>query len=124
MVQSRVSTYQVLVYLAYGFYFLLGASWFGLGMYNGGHFNSAAFFILAIFATQMYYKNLLANLILGIVGLLFSIFMLLQALNYAIPAAKKGPLPAFQQVLVAVPVVSVIMAGVLIFSYLKLNFKD
>ncbi len=121
-IKARPSTYQVLVYVAYGFYILLGLVWFLLGFMNTpGKVNPFAFFIMLAFGLQTYYRHLLTNLILGIIGLFFSIFMmLLPALNMALqPAAKGSALP-----LMLVSVASVAFSGILIFSYLKLNFKD
>ena len=105
-------------------FLLLSLSWFLMGFIKGGHVNLVAFFVSVVFGTQMYYKHLLANLIIGVITLFASIFMLLQALNYVIPDSKTRPLELFDKFLVAMPITSIIMSDILIFSYLKLNFKD
>ncbi len=120
-IKERPSTYQVLVYVAYGFYILLGLVWFLLGILNTpSKTNPLAFFIALTFGLQAYYRHLLTNLILGIVGFFLSILILLSALNLALqPTAKGGALP-----LILISVASLGLSGILIFSYLKLNFKD
>ena len=124
MLNNRTGAYQIWVYIAYGFYFLLSLSWFLVSLFNGEPINFVAFFLTVVFGTQIYYKHLLANLIIGVITLFGSIFMLLQALNYVIPQAKTGRLEFFDKFLVAMPILSILMSGILIFSYLKLNFKD
>ncbi len=124
MINKRTSTYQLLVYFAYGFYFLLGLTWFIMSFMNGGRFNPSAFFVVVIFGAQMYYRHLMTNLILGIITLLFSIYMFLYALNGALTSAHNGSLMLFDKLMVAMSALSIIFAGVLIFSYLKLSFKE
>jgi hypothetical protein len=112
--------YNILVYIAYSFYILIGLIWFGLAfMYTGG-FDYVAFSIIAVFAVQAYYKHKLTNLILGILTLFFSIFMLLQAVY----EAKQNHFNALSMVFISTWALSVIMSGILIFSYLRLSFKD
>jgi glycerol uptake facilitator-like aquaporin len=124
MLNKRAGSFLKWVYIAYSFYFLLGLSWFLVSLIKGGHFNPTAFFITVIFGAQFYYKHLIANLVLGVLSLFFSIFMLLQALNMVIPAASHRQLEVFDKVIVSIPIVSLVMSGVLVFSYIKLNFKD
>ena len=124
MLNNRTSAYQVWVYIAYGFYVLLSLSWFLVGLVKGGHTNFIALFLTIVFATQAYYKHLLANLIIGVITLFGSIFMLLQALNFVISDAKTRQLELIDKVVVSIPIISILMSGVLIFSFLKLNFRD
>ncbi len=124
MVKGHATGYQILVYLAYGFYFLLGASWFVISYFNTQRFNPSAFLVMAVFGVQSYYKHLLSNLVLGVITLLFSIYMFLHSLNSAVLASRMGSLMLFDKLMVAMTVASLAFSGILIFSFLKLNFKD
>ena len=124
MSYSRPSTYQLMVYAAYGFYLLLGLAWFLLSWFNNGRLNLQALFLVLVFGVQCYHRHLLTNLILGVVGLFASIFMLLQALNFAIPAAHGQSMDTISRVLITLPLVSIVASGILVFSYYKLNFKS
>ena len=72
----KVSGYQLLVYIAYGFYILFGLTWFLITL-KSGQFNFTAFFIVAAFGSQVYYRHIFTNLIFGILCLVGSIFFLL-----------------------------------------------
>jgi hypothetical protein len=122
---TKPSGYQLLVYIAYGFYILLGLSWLGAGLLaKPSHINPFAILIMLVFGLQAYYRHVLTNLILGVLCLFFSIFMmLLPSLNVALQPSAKGSMP-YAIPLVFVSLSSVILAGILIFSYMKLNFKD
>ena len=123
MYNDNARSYQKWVYVAYVFYLLLGLSWFIIAMLNG-HFNAPALGITIIFGAQFYYKHLLTNLVLGALCLFGSIFMLLQAINGAVIAAKAHQLMFADKFLVGLFATSLLMGGVLIFSYIKLGFKD
>ena len=120
MAKERVHYYQVLVYIAYVFYLLFGLSWFGISLVNGGHFNAFAFFIVAIFGVQLYYKHLLTNLILGVILFFGSLFGFIDFLS----GMGKVDVMMFDKVGLALTGISVLMAGILIFSFLKLNFRN
>lgn len=121
MLNKRTSAFQVWVYVAYGFYFLIGFAWFLMGMLKGGHFNIFAAFIMAIFGAQFYYKHLITNLVLGLLSLLLSIYSLLEAINVTVNNAKLRPLEMGDRVLIMLPVVGLVMSIILVFSYIKLN---
>lgn len=123
MDNSSTNSYQKWVYLAYGFYLLLGVTWFTIAMLNG-HFNVTALVITIMFGAQFYYKHLITNLILGAVTLFGSVFFLLQSISNAVGAAKAHQLIFFDKLLVGLSVTSLIMGGILIFSYIRLGFKD
>lgn len=123
MQEQRAGSYLKWVYMAYGFYFLLGLAWLIVSLTKGGRFNFVAFFIIVVFGSQFYYKHLITNLVLGVISMFVSIYMLLEAVNIVGTAAQHRHIELFDKVLVAIPVVSLLMAGVLVFSYLKLNFS-
>ncbi len=123
MDNSSTNSYQKWVYLAYGFYLLLGVTWFTIAMLNG-HFNVTALVITIMFGAQFYYKHLITNLILGAIILFGSVFFLLQSINNAVGAAKAHQLMFFDKLLVGLSITSLLMSGILVFSYLKMGFKD
>lgn len=115
----------MLLFVAYGFYILLGLSWFLVSlMSKERHFNYSAFFILVTFGVQAYYRHRLTNLILGILALFFSIFMVLDVISTFDLMAKNATYDAFVKSMLAFSVLSIVMACVLIFGYTKMSFKD
>ena len=124
MGNKKLSFYEVLVFVAYGYYLLLGLVWFGMSLWGGHQFNTEALFIVVVFATQLYYRHRLTNLILGILSLFFSIWMLLDVFNSFDLMAKGARIDGLSGGLIGFCFMSMIMAGILIFSYAKLSFKD
>ena len=120
MADTRVTFYEKLVYVAYGFYLIVGATWFILSLYFGHVFNYWAFGTVAIFAVQAYHKHRLTNLILGILALAVSIFWVLE---FTWLGQTTG-FNLFVKVMLSVFALSVIFGGILIFGYAKLSFKD
>lgn len=124
MEQKKISFYEILTYVAYAFYILLGGSWFFMSMAGSGRFNYQAFTLLAVFAVQAYYKHRLTNLILGVLTLFLSIFMLMDVLSTFNLFAKGAIFDGLVKTLLALCFFSIIMSGILMFSYLKLSFKN
>lgn len=124
MPEKKAQGFQLAVFIAYGFYLLLGLSWFIIALLNGGHFNTIALGMTILFGAQYYYRHLITNLVLGIILLFMSIFMLLQSINGAVAASRAGNLLFFDKFLIGMSVTSIIMSGILIFSYIRLGFKD
>ena len=122
MAPKRISFYQILLYIAYAFFILLGGSWFLVSFPSGG-FNATAFFITAIFTVQAYYRHRLTNLILGILALFFSIFMLMDTISTLNLADKNTPVDGFVKIMIALPLISIVMSVILVFGYLKMSFK-
>lgn len=120
---DKRSRYQTMVFIAYGFYTLLGLAWLIMGL-AGGHFNPWALGTTAIFGVQFYYRHLVTNLVLGVIFLFLSIYMLLESVNSAVAAAKAHALIAGDKILIGLCLTAIIMAGILIFSYIRLGFKD
>ncbi len=118
MGKEPMSLFEKLVYVAYGYYILVGAIWFFATLYFGHYFNYQAFIITAAFAVQAYYKHRLANLLLGIIIMAVSIFV---SLEIASEGAKTSFDP-FIDTLLAASVTSIIMSGILVFGYLKISF--
>ena len=124
MAKTKYSAYEILVFVAYGFYLLLGGAWFVMSLVQGHQLNLQALFIIIVFATQVYFKHRLTNLIVGILTLFFSIWMLLDVINSSNLMAKGAVIDGLDKGLMAFCIFSMIMSGILIFSYTKLSFKD
>jgi hypothetical protein len=122
--KKKITLYEVLTFIAYGFYILLGATWFLTSFSASGRFNYQAFTLTVVFAVQTYYRHRLTNLILGVLTLFLSIFMLMDVLNQFDLMAKGATFDGFIKSLIALCFFSIIMSGILMFSYLKLSFKD
>ncbi len=119
----KVSGYQLLVYIAYGFYILFGLTWFLITL-KSGQFNFTAFFIVAAFGSQVYYRHIFTNLIFGILCLVGSIFFLLEVVSKFDLMAKDAQFDGFIKSLLGLSLLSIVMSVILIFSYTKLSFKD
>jgi len=124
MEQKKITFYEVLVYVAYGFYILMGLTWFVVSFLSSGHFNLQAFMLVLVFSVQAYYKHVLTNLILGVLSLGLSIFMLLQEIEAENLFAKGVVADTFTKVLIGFALLSIVLSIILIFSYSKLSFKD
>ncbi len=116
--KKKISTYEKLVFVAYGFYLLLGLGWL-LGSLNGGFFNVYAFAIIAVFGVQFYYRHRVTNLVLGIIMLFFSIYMMMEVVSGLV-----GKPDTIYQVMFWCCLFSLVLAGILIFSYTRLSFRD
>lgn len=123
MGSANTHPYQKWVNIANGFYLLIGLVWLLMGLSRGA-FNAMALGIVVVFGAQLYFKHLISNLILGIIFLFLSVFSLLEAINSAAAAARAHDLMLFDKVLVVLPLVSLAMSGILIFSYIKMGFKE
>jgi len=123
MMKKR-SVFDVLVWVAYSFYILLGANRFLMSFASGGHFNYQAFVLMVVFAVQAWYRHRLTNLILGVLTMFLSFFMLMDVLSSYDLLGKNANFDGLAKSLVGMCVFSVIMSGILMFSYLKLSFRD
>jgi hypothetical protein len=124
MGKQQLTFYEVLVFVAYGYYLLLGLVWFIMSLAGSHQFNAEAFFIIVIFSAQLYFRHRLTNLILGILSLFFSIWMLLDVFSSFDLMAKGAHIDGLSGGLMCFSFLSMVMAGILIFSYTKLSFKD
>ena len=125
MAGNRKATFfEICVYIAYGFFILLGAIWFLVNFVKTGHFNYQAFMLTAVFGIQAYFRHRLTNLILGILVLFLSVFMLLDVISEFNLMAKGAVYDALVRSLMALSLLSIALSGILIFSYTKLSFKD
>ncbi len=118
---NKLSFYEKLVFLAYGYFILLGLVWLCLGIYFGGIFHiEASFITIVIFGAQAYFKKKLVNLILGILIFGLSIYL---SLEFLYLGSKTG-YDFFVGFMLSAFLISTIMAVILIFGYTKLSFKD
>ena len=124
MGKQKLSSYEVLVFVAYGYFLLLGLAWFVMSMIGNHQFNAQALFIVIAFAAQIYFKHRLTNLILGILCLFFSIWMLMDVFSSFDLMAKGAHIDGLSGGLMTFCFVSMIMSVILVFGYTKLSFKD
>jgi len=120
MARQRVHFFQVLVNIAYGYFLLFFLTWFVMSLANSHRFNYIAFVLTAAFGLMAYFKKPMANLIAGLIFLFISIYWLLESLS----GIKPGQMDALDRVLISLPAITLIMSGILVFSYMRLNFKD
>ena len=122
--KKKITFYEILVFIAYSFYLLLGLAWFIMSLTGSKVFNAQAFFIIVAFGAQFYFRHRLTNLILGILALFFSIWMLLDVINTYDLMAKNATYDNLSRGFLWFCLMSIIMAVILIFGYTKLSFKD
>ena len=122
--RKKITFFEILVFIAYAFFILLGLTWFIVSFMSSRHFNYQAFMLVAVFGIQAYFRHRLTNLILGILALFLSLFMLLDVINDFNLMAKDADFNGFIKALIGLSLFSVIMSGILILSYTKLSFKD
>jgi hypothetical protein len=120
MAKQKLSVYEVMVYVAYAYFILLGGIDLILSYLWGGVFSYIGFFVVAVFALQAWHKHKLLNLILGVLALACSIFASLEFLS----KAHKIGFNFFVGVMSGISLGGILMGIVLIFSYTKLSFKD
>jgi hypothetical protein len=123
MGEKKTSLYEKLVYVAYGYYILVALCWLLLVLSFNGVGSSTIYpplFALIVFSVLAYYRQKLVNLIIGILTIGISIF---GTLEFVSRIDKEG-FNALNKTMVSVSIVSVVMSGILIFSYTKLAFKD
>jgi hypothetical protein len=121
MAKKRASFYEILVYIAYGFFISMGIVWFLMSM---PRFSYQAFLVMVIFGVQAYYRNKATNLILGLLSLMLSIFMLLEVIQKNDLFAKNAAPDNVAKGLLWYCLASIVMSVVLVFSYTKLSFKE
>lgn len=117
---KQFSTYEKLVFAAYGYFILIALCWLTANIVIGGFFNPWASATVLLFVAQAYFRKRLTNLILGILIFGVSIFWLLEFTFLG----KTTGFDIFVNTMLILSVISIIMSGILIFSYTKLGFKD
>ena len=118
MTKRKTKLYDILVYSAYAYFFLLGLAWFIMSFAGG--INYQALIVVIVFGFQAYFRHRLTDLIIGVLMLGLSIFMMLQS----IAIGNKGGFDALANTMMAMSAVSIIMSLILMFSYVKLSFRD
>jgi hypothetical protein len=118
--EKRITVFEVLVYLAYSFYILIGLAWLTMSFVWWHAFDYRPLIIIGIFGAQAWLRHKLTNLILGILTLPICIF---GTLEFIYAGQQKGFIP-FVQTMLCLSVVGIIMSGFLVFGYMKLSFKD
>ena len=118
MAESNKLTKSILI--AYGFFIALALAWFVTSYVVGNGFHWIAFVTMSVFSAQAYYKNRIANLVLGLIILPASIFWVLQ---FAYSGGKTG-FDTFINVMLLLSATSLAMSIVLVFGYLKMSFGN
>src|ERR1043166_2494715 len=112
MAEKKHSFYEIMVYVAYGFFILLGLGWFSGSLFVGGFFNYWAFLIMVVFGLQAYFRHKLTNLILGVLTLPLSILGTLQFIWFG----QKTGFDLFVNLMIVLSVIGFILSLVLVFS--------
>jgi hypothetical protein len=120
MANKVLSLYEKLVFVAYGYYILLALSWLLANLVFGGYFNPWASGTILVFGAQAYFRKRVTNLILGVLAFGISIFWTLEFVYLG----RATGYDLFVKVMLGLALISIIMAGILIFSFTKLSFKD
>jgi hypothetical protein len=119
MSQRKIKFYDILVYIAYAYFFLLGTGGFVLDLI-GKSFNYLALIMMLVFGVQAYFRHRLTDLIIGVLALVLSIFMLLSSLE---DVHKHSYNWIINIIIVTVSITSIIMSLILMFSYTKRSFQ-
>lgn len=116
--QTYGKVYGMLVLTAYLFFIALGATWFFSLFLTTKEFSYQGFILMVAFIVQIFLRKKLVNLILGILTLFFSLWSFLQVLAVYSDAARDNSVPVIvYKVGFILAVVSIILSGILIFSF-------
>lgn len=116
---KRISTYEKWVFVAYG-YFLLIALLSLVFSIAAGSINLWALGFTIIMGAQAYFRKRLTNLIIGIITFGLSVFWLLEFMLIG----KKYGFNSSAILMIVLTLISLVLSGILIFSFTKLGFKD
>jgi hypothetical protein len=120
---KKTGVYQILVYIAYAYFILFSGFWLYTSFDQNHRINYVALAILIAFVAQCYFKNRIANLVIGIIGLAISIFMFLETCSTFDLFKKGAQFDLLVKSLLWACGISIVLSGILIFSYMMLN-KD
>lgn len=112
--------YGKLVTVAQGYFTGLAITWFLVSLFVGGYVNYIALLTAILFSAQLYIKNRIANLALGIIILPAAIFWGLQFMAMG----GSGGFDIFVNVMLLLAVTSIIFSIILVFGYIKLSFGE
>ncbi|MBS1687102.1 MAG: hypothetical protein JSS96_00135 [Bacteroidetes bacterium] len=117
--QTFGKIYGVLVFAAFLYFIVVGIFW-SYESFKGGQFNIVALIFTLVFIALMYFRHRLATLIVGIIGLFFSIISFLGVI--ASYNKYKATIAAADQhigIIITFSVLNLVMFFLLIFSYLR-----
>ena len=120
MEQKKLSGYEIMVLVAYGYFVLLGLTFLVMRLYFSHQLSYMALLVIGVFAAQAWYRHKLSNLIIGVITLGVSIFSLLEFLA----SGFANPVNLFSGTMLSLAVLGIIFSGLLIFSYVKLSFME
>lgn len=112
--------YGKLVTVAQGYFTGLAITWFLVSLFVGGYFNYIAILTAILFGAQLYIKNRIANLALGIIILPAAIFWGLQF----VAMGGSGGFDVFVNVMLLLAFISIVFSIILVFGYIKLSFGE
>jgi hypothetical protein len=116
----RTLTYRKFVYAAYAFFLLVSLLWVIVEFYESHAVNYMALSTFVVFCIQAYYNHRIANLAMGIVLLLASIW---GTLDFIAWGGKMG-FDWFIITMICMGVISIAASVILAFSYLKMSFDN
>ncbi|HXS35796.1 MAG TPA: hypothetical protein VN721_03800 [Flavipsychrobacter sp.] len=112
--------YGIAVFIACIYFVLLGGFWFFEALFTTEQFSYGGFVMMVIFLVQLFLRRKLANLILGVIVLFFSIwFFLISSSEYPSSKVKSDVPIELIWIGLTISITSIIMSGILIFSYFK-----
>jgi hypothetical protein len=109
-----------LVTVAQGYFVGLAITWFLVSFFVGGYFNYIALLTAILFIAQLYFKNRIANLALGIVILPAAIFWGLQF----VAMGGSGGFDMFVNVMLFLSLASIVFSIILVFGYIRLSMGE
>jgi len=117
--QTFGKIYGVLVFAAFLYFIAVGIFW-SYESFKSGQFNIVALIFTLVFIALTYFRHKLATLIVGIVGLFFSIISFLGVLaSYHKYKAAIAPADQHIGTIISFSVLNLVMFFILIFSYLR-----
>jgi len=117
--QTFGKIYGVLVFAAFLYFIVVGIFW-SYESFKSGQFNIVALIFTLVFIALTYFRHKLATLIVGIVGLFFSIISFLGVLaSYNKYKAAIAPPDQHIGIIIFFAALNLVMFFVLIFSYLR-----
>lgn len=119
--QTYGSAYGILVMSALLYFFVVGTIWLLVPLIKFGIFNYWPLLMMAVYGAQLFLRNKIVNVVLGIFGLFFSVLQLLNSAKYYQEFSAYRDLLS---IIIVVFVLALIMSGILLFGFLQAFKQD
>lgn len=119
--QTYGNTYGILVMSALLYFFIIGTIWLLVPLVKFGFFNYWPLLMMAVYGVQLFFRNKIVNVVLGIFGLFFSILQLLNSAKYYREFSAYRDLLG---IIIGIFIVAFIMSGILLFGFLQAFKQD